>query len=712
MLNHGRWFFALAGLTFGLLWPLVSRAEEWTPPSIIISEVNWAGSSKSLADEWLELTNLSRDAIVVGGWTLEGASENPITLPDDAVIGPSGTFLIANYDEMNEKSALAVHPNVVTTSVSLSNSTLKIILKNADGAVVDMAGNGEKPPAGTTANTGSGTVHASMVRRAPLLGGETPDAWATSEMSVGFDERATEKGTPGTNDVILSDGTTAPSEGSSSVTGDSSSPPTSDEVVAGPQNDIETTTEPTPEPPMEEPALLVSTETPVNSVTFAEETHVPEPVTILPTYPVGTLVINEVLPNPMEGEEWVEIFNPYNNVIPLGGWKVRDASGRAVPLPNQLLGWQQFVVVRKASGWLNNDAEAVELMDPTGNVIDRVEYTKETKPQKGAAVMRNDALALTITTTPTPSAPNVLTAVPEPEPKESPPPPPEPRPSVVALAAPLREEPLALTETPTPAPSTMVAAAGTTAAPKTSSTAKSTTKKAAGPRRVAVREIRDLRSGAKVVTEGVVTAGTDTFGSQIVYIQSDNVGIQLFRVNGRLSGLKIDDRVQAEGILGTSEGEQRIKIQNASGIHVLGSGEAVAGEVKLKDLNEQHVGSLVKVAGSVAYISGKKIMLENEDGEVWIAPTERVRIPSEIVVPGTALEITGIITTQNGELRLVPRSADEVRMLTPPPQAVISEPTGKERAQGQKETAAWTLTAAGLTTLIGLAIKHFFLKSI
>jgi hypothetical protein len=693
MLNHGRWLFALAGLTFGLLWPLVSRAEEWTPPSIIISEVNWAGSSKSLADEWLELTNLSAETISIGGWMVDGASENPITLPEDAAIGPSETFLIANYDETNEKSALAAHPNFVTTSVALSNSALKVTLKNSDGTIVDVTGNGEKPATGTTASAESGVAHASMARRTPLMPGDTAEAWATSETSVGFDEGTQEKGTPGTLEswFVFTD-----------VTESVLVETTTDTVILTPEDSSPSAQNDTGTP---DPVILSD----------SEESQA---ITATPTSlssPIGTLVINEILPNPADGEEWVEIFNPYNNVIPLQSWKVRDASGRAADLPSQLLGWQQYVVVRRASGWLNNDAETVELIDPMGNVIDRVEYTKETKPEKGFAIMRNDSLALTITTTPTPGSPNLHTTIPEPvkEPPPAPKPaptPPKSLPAAIALAAPIHEE-APVKEIPTPAPSMVTAAA----VPKAAAPEKKpvTKKTATGPRAVKIRDLRDLRSGAKVVTEGVVTISTDTFGSQIIYIQSDGAGIQLFRVNGRLSDLKIGDRVRAEGVLGTSEGEQRIKIQNASGIQVLGSSEETPiGDVKLNELNEQHVGSLVKVLGSIAYLSGKKFMLESEDGEVWIAPTERVRLPPEIVVPGTALEITGIITTQNGELRLVPRSADEVRMLTPPPQVEILEPTGKERAQGQKETAAWTLTAAGLTTLLGLAIKHFFLKSI
>jgi hypothetical protein len=83
--------------------------------------------------------------------------------------------------------------------------------------------------------------------------------------------------------------------------------------------------------------------------------------------------------DPVSGaDEFVEIFNPYNNVIPLSGWKIQDASGKNTPLPDQLLGREQFLIVKNPAGRLNNDADAVRLLDPTGQIIDQVAYgTKE-----------------------------------------------------------------------------------------------------------------------------------------------------------------------------------------------------------------------------------------------------------------------------------------------------------------------------------------------
>lgn len=145
-----------------------------TIPAIYISEVNWAGSELSQADEWIELFNASGATVDLSGWVLTGCatSGDAIALGDGTMLAAGNTLLVSNYDLGNEKTTLAVQPDLVTASVSLSNSALEILLVMPDGTVVDAEGDGGAPPAGST------SPKASMQRDLSTL------AWVTAEASI------------------------------------------------------------------------------------------------------------------------------------------------------------------------------------------------------------------------------------------------------------------------------------------------------------------------------------------------------------------------------------------------------------------------------------------------------------------------------------------------------------------------------------------------
>ena len=698
-----RWLCALAAMGSGLLWPLISRADEPPVNPVIICEVNWAGSSKSLADEWVELANISSERVSIGGWSIVGAAAEPLAIPTDTFLEPHTTFLISNYDKLNEKSSLAVHSNLVTTAVSLSNSSLKIILQTEVGVVVDMAGNNEKPLAGTTSSVTEATSR-SMIRRFPLLAGDLGEAWSTAETSEGFDVGSPEKGTPGTCAELLAL---------------SDPPPT--EPSATPEETLPVTL-PIEVPNDAVPESIVS-DTPLETTVTAQEILSPEVTTAtaipptpapLVTYPTGTILLNEIVPNPTEGEEWVEIYNPYNNVIPLKGWRVRDASGRFVPLPEQLLGLEQFVVVGRASGWLNNQSETVELIDPTGVVVDRMEYTENDHLEKDMGLIRTSTFSLALTTTLTPHSANIETppskpVVRDPSSTQSTAPITEPPPPKVQTA---EITPLVLNGIHESVPArlenvVLPAKNITTISSKPKQVAKKTT---SASRTLSISALKNLRAGTKVVSEGVITADTKTFGPQIIYIESEGESIQVFRQNGRFNGLEVGQRIRVEGAVGSSEGEKRIRITESAAVQVMNGGNTVEPhDIELSTLDERALGMLVRIRAVAAYAMGKKLMVESTESGVWIVPPERLTLPPETILPGVSLEVTGIVRTYNGELRVVPRSLEDIRVIAPPA-TEMNAPTGKERERGKQEHTAITLTAAGLLTLAGLAIKHFLLS--
>lgn len=390
------WFSAV------LLAPINVRANETlteetlNPPSIYISEIAWAGSSLSNADEWIELVNLETESVDISGWILIGSGSNGsnLTLPNEAVIEPNSTYLISNYDQENKKSVLGVTPNFVSTSISLSNSSLGITLSDEFGTIVDSAGDGGPPAAGSSGQYKSMT-------RISTDDGTLASSWSDATESNGFDPEAIELGTPGTSNL-----------------GEQPFAPTDDN-----SND-QKPYDPDPTDPSEESEESESEDGDDPSGTDSTDSSEDETNEILPiTHPTGTLIINEFVCDPSEGgEEWIEIWNPYNNVINLAGWTVQDGSGAKTNLPDQLLGLHQFVLVTAPKGKLNNNGDTITLFDPTDAVIDEIMYGTDSIPAADDpnSAARADDGTWSETETPTPGWVNEITTTIDPEPDPEP----------------------------------------------------------------------------------------------------------------------------------------------------------------------------------------------------------------------------------------------------------------------------------------------------
>ncbi|MFH1088281.1 MAG: lamin tail domain-containing protein [Patescibacteria group bacterium] len=112
------------------------------------------------------------------------------------------------------------------------------------------------------------------------------------------------------------------------------------------------------------------------------------------------IIFTEILPNPGNGgEEFIELFNPTDQIINLTGWKLQDASGRtyiitAFDLPkltiadsatsaNVQLEPGQYLLLEYPVTHIrlnNSGGEELQLMDANDNLIDEVYYDGTAKP--------------------------------------------------------------------------------------------------------------------------------------------------------------------------------------------------------------------------------------------------------------------------------------------------------------------------------------------
>ncbi len=337
---------------------------------LLIGEVAWAGSSKSLADEWLELWNLGDMPLDLTGYKLLGAGGTDGIALTGQIIPPQSVLLISNYSASDTKSVLAVDPQLVTSAVSLANDGLKIQLLDDAGLVVDEAGDGNALPAGS-----STPVKASMLR---LQDG----AWQTAEARDRMDAGIADFGTPGICDGCA---WTEP------IPLPEPEPiPTSTEPVIVPTSTLEII----PEPEVIEATSTTPTTT-VNVITTIIDT--PPPMLILPvvtsTPSVQTTTVTVhveypsfrlagVHPAPASGlKEWVEVTLPDGlQLDALNGYALYDATGRIALFPpadmTLISQIDRTVRIQLTSAKLNNGGDTVELHRPDGSVVERMSYSQ------------------------------------------------------------------------------------------------------------------------------------------------------------------------------------------------------------------------------------------------------------------------------------------------------------------------------------------------
>ena len=419
--------------------PRIAYAAE----AVYISEVAWAGSSLSTADEWIELANSSDADVDLSGWRITGAgtSGRDIVIPSETWIPANGALLVANYGAGNNKAAANVTPDIVTSTVSLSNSKMLIQLFAANDVLIDQAGDGSAPFAGF-----SDDVKASMVRVDIEPLGDYEAVWITCEQA---ENMLTEDcGTPGMVDAIQStsyavqqsDETELPGGEASSTDAigsatSSEATTTSTEAIGFTTSTIsDTATTSTVSAPHSTGTAPMGTATTTTVTTSTESllgattgtdtgevntepfaptsTVLSEPQSQLPrsAFQHETMVrflrINEVMAAPEDGKEWVELVNlAADRTILLDGLEIHDAVGRAIKLKGEIRPQKKYKVFELSSSKLNNGGDTVYLQTEGGLVVDTLTYADH---EKGMALARDAKQAWQYTVSPTPNGTNII----------------------------------------------------------------------------------------------------------------------------------------------------------------------------------------------------------------------------------------------------------------------------------------------------------------
>lgn len=359
------------------------------------------------------------------------------------------------------------------------------------------------------------------------------------------------------------------------------------------------------------------------------------PLWIEGSAPPEPLVINEMLPAPYDfdwngdgvadyRDEWVEIHNPLNRPVGLGGWRLADSSGRAFDFPlGMSIAAGGFVVVHRQQTdlSLDNEGDSLTLTHPNGAVIDTASYSHSPGYDQSWCRLPDGTSTWNDDCGPSPGEPNW----------EIPP---------------------------------------------------------AGPLQVSIYQAKRLTPGAWVRVKGTVTAPPGALGSRTMYIQDDTAGIQVYLPGDHQLYYNEGDVVRVEGDLKLFHEEFEIVVDERSDVDFVAAGSPRPPlPIATTSLLEPYEGMLVQLTGPAVRFSGSTTFwLDDGTGQakVYIRRSTGIKKPYiDGGVPVTVIGIAGQYSDKNSpgrqDYRLMPRFQRDLQINEPTALPPVGVPPGWPR---------------------------------
>ncbi|WP_152918050.1 lamin tail domain-containing protein, partial [Ardenticatena maritima] len=343
--------------------------------------------------------------------------------------------------------------------------------------------------------------------------------------------------------------------------------------------------------------------------------------------PPGVLV-NEVLPAPRQtdwnedgvsdgDDEWIELYNPLDRAVGLGGWQLDDEEGGSrpytFPLGTVIAPHSYLVLFKKTTGVSLNDAgDTARLIAPTGAVVSEIPYAHAAND---GSIARDDKGRLHTNWPPSPGAHNRA--------PETPTTPASPPPPLLSTLADVRHMPL----------------------------------------------------GTRLSVEGVVSVPPHLLGHGIFYVQDAEAGLKIYAPALDLSALHPGDRVRLTGVLRTFHNERELRLESAADIVRLDTGEAPTPLFVQTALHPAHEGRLVQVDGAVLRWYYNRWWLAVSDAEVEIYVRQSTGLRRPWLERGMHQRIVGIAATWDDGMRILPFDATHITTLSSTSASNAARPT-------------------------------------
>jgi len=323
-----------------LVFLLIFNFVEASEPKVVINEIAWMGTTKKSSDEWIELRNLSDKDIDLTGWTLE-SSDYQVELDE-------------NGDEVEDKkNQIKLEGKIKTDDFFLMEKTDKDSTEEKEDLVY-------------SGNFNLSNKGESLILR-DVEGEKIDELEIDEDWPAGNSEtkQTMERDKNGDwQDSFVIDGTPGKKN---SDEDDFEEDDDADEEEDSEENNEE----------VKDSCVLENRES------------------------LAKLHLNEILPDPAEGEEeWIEIYNSSDEIVSFGGcflvdknlYDKKDLSKYFSFDEDKKIGSGEYKVFKKSEfGFgINNSDEGIFLLDEDGVELDKIFYKESQKNFSYALNYEND----------------------------------------------------------------------------------------------------------------------------------------------------------------------------------------------------------------------------------------------------------------------------------------------------------------------------------
>ena len=224
---------------------------------------------------------------------------------------------------------------------------------------------------------------------------------------------------------------------------------------------------------------------------------------------------------------------------------------------------------------------------------------------------------------------------------------------------------------------------------------------------ITIEQARQKKDGEMVKVKGVVTATPGTFGTQVCYVMDETGGIQIYLHDGSYPVLAIGDVIELTGELSTSHGERRIKLNEGTDIRM--SSETLSAQptfYSITEIEEHLVGQLISTKGQIQSKSATKLVIEQFGSTIVIYLKSNPAIDPNQFERGDLITVTGVLSQYDGELRIRPRSLEDVK-IDESTQAVTGSTQTPDQTPTQESQAGMILLLSTIAGIGLLAVWHY-----
>ncbi|MDD2731293.1 MAG: lamin tail domain-containing protein, partial [Candidatus Portnoybacteria bacterium] len=435
-------------------------------------------------------------------------------------------------------------------------------------------------------------------------------------------------------------------------------------------------------PPESSPTSTEATTTTVQIVETATTTQIESPVDFVPSSNTQYLRLNEVMPDPVEGPEWVEITNAMpDRSISLDGLELHDAVGKFMTLKGSVTSGHLYVVFNLSSARLNNSGDSLYLKTPDGQVIDSLTYAYS---NEDVAWARDAQGAWRETVTLTPGTENFIEEKPAQNPQTSNYEPvtikkPKKATTKVVTVKPKEVEKVTTTTTKPVAQKSITQAKAkvqTAAEKKTVAATKTATKKATTSKSTSTVKAPlsidfdmlndDSYGGIRVKLAGLVGSPSRLLtGRSFVLLNTEGRGL-LVKVP---AGMKMPTLNTPLEVTGTLKFDTRdfpyLSLTKNDRLTLLKSSTtSTLREVTWWAPATEDAWSLVSATGTVQAISGSTVNLLVDDSEVDLKIKSGVNYRAARLKKGDVINVTGLLDLTSQRPAILPRTADDITLIS------------------------------------------------